>query len=107
MEHCKEDLDFIVNHVVLPPKVPQGEDIDASKKEDALLRLVLKEMTAFAAGCPPADRSSWQSILKMISLWAEINKGSTFCKETLQEALKSFEPGSRRCHIMQLSLANA
>ena len=95
MEFCKEDLEFIVDHVVLPPRLPQGEDKDAPEKEHGLLRLVLKEMTDFAAVCPPADRGSWRSILKMLSFWAEVNRGNTFCKKTLQEAFRSFEPDGR------------
>lgn len=47
MELTQDEVDFIINHLFLPPKLPQADDRDA-RLETALLRLVADATATFA-----------------------------------------------------------
>ncbi len=50
-----EDLDFIINHVFLPPKLPQKDDSDDTKNVYLLVKL-REALESFQAHIPEQQR---------------------------------------------------
>ena len=61
---CK-DLNYIINHVFLPPKLPQKDDSNAAK-DSSLLEEVLTALKSFQAQIPEQERSEWIPCIKMV-----------------------------------------
>jgi hypothetical protein len=62
-------LEYVVNHVFLPPKLPQDSDYDTAVKDHALLTLVLdaaKEYQGKLAG--KVESSRWEPMMKMLEV---------------------------------------
>ena len=64
-----KSLKFIVDHVILPPQLPQqAESLDIIKKaEQDLLRLVLDRVRAYNGKTSPGFSEQWRTIEKMLT----------------------------------------
>ena len=67
MTGTQEDLDFIISHVILPPKLPhEQESSDVLEKgELALVSLVQEIAKAFSSLLPPRKARKRQAIITM------------------------------------------
>lgn len=77
----KSTVDFLVNHVILPPKLPQereSED-DEIKGEKDLLELVIHTITKYVGQTSGRSTTAWRYAR------SAIEAGSTLCKKTLVE----------------------
>ena len=61
----RKELNYIINHVFLPPKLPQKDDGDATKSV-ALIEEVLAALKLFQAHVSEQEKSIWTSCLKMV-----------------------------------------
>ena len=61
-----EDLNYIINHIFLPLKLPQEDDSDA-KKDAAIIKELLVALRLFQAHMPEGQRSQWSPCINMIS----------------------------------------
>ena len=61
----REDLNYIIDHVFLPLKLPQKDDDDATKGA-ALVKEVLKALQLLQAHIPTQERSEWIPCIKMV-----------------------------------------
>ena len=61
---CKH-LDYIINHVILPPKLPQKDDSDATK-DSSLVEELLVALKSFQAHIPEQQRLEWIPCIKMV-----------------------------------------
>ena len=61
---CKH-LDYIINHVFLPPKLPQKDDSDATK-DSSLVEELLVALKSFQAHIPEQQRLEWIPCIKMV-----------------------------------------
>ena len=61
---CKH-LDYIINHVFLPPKLPQKDDSDATKGT-SLAEELLVALKSFQAHIPEQHRLEWIPCIEMV-----------------------------------------
>lgn len=88
----REELRYIVNHVVLPPELPQEDDSSVSY-DDVLLRLVHITAVSFASQLSADDARLWEPIKKMLAQWIEIAQNGSIDDTTLDQALKHIGVG--------------
>lgn len=81
-----EALHFMVNHIVLPPKLPQADDQN-HKFELALVKFARDHGIAFQNEVPAESRSCWAGIVKMLTTWLEVNAHGSISKEALARAM--------------------
>ena len=81
----RESLLFIVNHVIFPPKLPQGAESPAISRqaEQDLLRLVLRQVKAYRAKCSPDFSELWPIIDKMLAHWITLNSAEMLSSKAL------------------------
>lgn len=67
----RKDLNFIINHVFLPSKLPQKDDSDDTKSASFIeeLRTALRSLQAHIS---EQERSEWISCIKMIDNMLEL-----------------------------------
>ena len=67
----RKDLDYIINHVFLPPKLPQKDDSDA-RKSASLIDELLAALRSLQAHIPEQERSEWIPCIKMVGNMLEL-----------------------------------
>lgn len=66
-----KDLNYIINHVFLPSKLPQKDDSNATKGA-SLVKEVLLALRSFQDSIPEQERSEWIPCIKMVGNMLEI-----------------------------------
>ena len=88
----EESLDFIINHVILPPKLPQeADDSNASRAADQhLLRLLSTEVDSYCRqtlqdphSTRPAFSAVWTVVKRMLSRCATLSSAQYLSAELL------------------------
>ena len=105
-----ESLNYIVNHLILPPKLPQqAESIDVIRRaEQALLRLVLDRVKAYGSKSSPSFSEQWRTIEKMLTWWITLNLPQKLSSKALAEALSGMRAtGEPRLEFMENQLIEA
>ena len=82
MKYSREALNFMVNHVILPPKLPQSDDT-GSGYELALIQFVRDHSVAFQINLPAEYQDCWTRITKMLNTWIEVNEHGSISPEAL------------------------
>lgn len=85
MDISPDALDFIINHIVLPPKLPQADDSNP-KNELALIKFALDQAVAFQNGVSTESRPCWAGIVKMLTTWQEVNSHGSIEENALLRA---------------------
>ena len=84
-------LQYVINHVFLPPKLPQ-EDDDNFAKDVSLIRQVLASLKSFQQSVLEQNRSQWLSCIKMIDNLVMLRDHSEgLVTEKLQASLKELK----------------
>ncbi|KAF8326301.1 uncharacterized protein EI90DRAFT_3070280 [Cantharellus anzutake] len=66
-------LDFVINHVFMPPKLPQEAD-ESPERIDFLLSTIRKSMKLYKQQhAAPEHQALWDSLLKMVGTLRRIN----------------------------------
>lgn len=90
-----EALDFIINHVFLPPCLPH-EDDDGVEETNALIETVLAALELFQDHIPEQQRSEWIPCIKMIRNMRELrDKSGHLIAEKVEEALREMLNGGK------------
>jgi len=80
----KLELEYIITHVVLPPKLPQTDD-SHSDRDAALLQQCEATLSAFQALIPFQDQSNWMSCGNMVNSMLKMRDR---CGELIEEEVK-------------------
>lgn len=87
-----KNLEFIINHVFLPPKLPDKADENFEEKDSALLGLVLGTAKAYQKQLPgPYPR--WNSCVRMLSTMSDLQNGKSLAKAKLSNAIRNMGAG--------------
>ena len=91
---CK-DLNYIINHVFLPPKLPQKDDSNTAKGS-SLLEEVLTALKSFQAHIPEQERSEWIPCIKMVRKMLQIRDhfGGLVAKEVETTLMEMADGGT-------------
>ncbi|KAL8801978.1 MAG: hypothetical protein Q9182_004107 [Xanthomendoza sp. 2 TL-2023] len=95
MASCsKEHLEYMIDHVILPPKLPDtAEDSEfVVAAEEALMDMVLLVVEQFQQQCSPDYKEPWLIIQRMVSRWVETEPSHGLSKELLTTTFLSMEP---------------
>jgi len=92
-EDNREFLNYVTNHIFVPPRLPNRAD-GTPKLEGALLSLVRDLARRFTNCLKPesAPRVGWEIISKMLSTSAELYEDE-LTEDSIYAALSSMEPG--------------
>ena len=91
----REDLNYVINHVFFPPKLPQKDDSDDTKSV-ALIGQVLAALRSFQAHIPEKERPEWIACIKMVSNMLELRDHvGGLAVEKLQTTLRKMISGGR------------
>ena len=86
-----EDLQYCINHVFLPPKLPQeAEDSEHARSvEQGLLRLLHDSTKSFHSSQTSAEYSTspWKTIERMLECWTTLDSTPSIARAALREAL--------------------
>ena len=92
------EIDFIVNHLILPPKLPQ-EDEDLEVKRNGELRildLTTEAAKAFVEECGSDVQDGWISIFSALTNWNRVSSIDSFHKETFEDLLINLKPQGQK-----------
>lgn len=101
-----EHLAAIINHIVLPPKLPQSEDVNLTEIEDAILRLAQRVALTLLTTLSTKDRFTWQPVVGMLSDWSEIKQGGDLRDDILISKFSKMSPGGSYLYQDILESAN-
>lgn len=68
-------LEYIINHVFLPPKLPQEDDRDSAKSA-ALAEELVEALRAFRTYSTQQDLPTWTSLARMVENMSRIRDES-------------------------------
>ncbi|KAL8995723.1 MAG: hypothetical protein Q9188_006743 [Gyalolechia gomerana] len=97
MVQCMEaELAFILNHVILLPRLPQEAEKDelTSNAEKLLLELVLSEVQSFRQHCAQDSKDAWSTIEKMLAAWIVTNPHQALSTDVLKQAFTAMRHGA-------------
>lgn len=87
------ELDYIINHVFLPPKLPHKDD-NGVEETNALIEMVLAATNLLQDHLPEQERSEWIPCMKMMRNMLELkNKSGHLIAKKLQTALRKMVDG--------------
>lgn len=98
MIQCMEaELAFILNHVILPPRLPQEAEKDelTSNAEKLLLELVHSEVQSFRQRCAQDSKDAWSTIEKMLAAWIATNPHQALSTDVLKQAFTAMRHGGK------------
>ncbi|KAL8766975.1 MAG: hypothetical protein Q9209_006387 [Squamulea sp. 1 TL-2023] len=95
MAQCsRAQLEYIIDHVILPPKLPDktedGESVAAAEK--ALLNLLVSVIDRFRQQCTSDCQKPWLIVRRMVSCWSTTNPSDSLSDELLSRAFSNMEP---------------
>ncbi|KAF9474197.1 hypothetical protein BDN70DRAFT_334295 [Pholiota conissans] len=99
-----EDLHYILNHVFLPPKLPQSNDNEMLNKTGdlALCKLAYKAAASFPEHLPIQQRAQWATVIKMLKSLVDMvdaDGGFTAQGELVEKILSLEEKDALALHI--------
>lgn len=97
------DLSAVINHVVLPPQLPQQEDGDQYSVEDDLVHLTDDVAQRMLPSLPLEHHPSWQSVLKMLYKLKSVKHGTGLRSDVLEAHLTSMKPSGTFTQALELS----
>ncbi|KAL9640124.1 MAG: hypothetical protein Q9204_000841 [Flavoplaca sp. TL-2023a] len=92
----RAELQYMINHVVLPPKLPdrpEPEDfVEATEK--TLLDEIQSVLRRFVEQCTPEVKPAWITVQRMLSRCANAKIRNDLSEKTLTEAISDMRPGA-------------
>lgn len=102
----KAELEFIINHVFLPPKLPQAEEPERCDKESVLLHAVLDAVLEFNSIVENAvdghqnEVKSWGIVKRMIGFMWRLHSSEGLRRSDLVYLLKNLQIGGEFCWLL-------
>lgn len=84
-----DEAQFFLNHLFLPPKLPDQSDHDHAAKK--LLTLFATIAHKYGDSLDQAERLEWLPIANSISTWRDVYSPGTLCEKVIEERLKSMD----------------
>ncbi|KAJ7221929.1 hypothetical protein C8J57DRAFT_1593667, partial [Mycena rebaudengoi] len=106
-----ENIDYIINHLFLPPKLPQAHDDPDSSKQQALAQHLSNCAAIFCDHLSREDVESsvqahWKDLKKMLSGFARIHEGAGMSPEHLAAAINKMNSKGEYVLCLHVSAQN-
>ena len=95
-------MDYIVNHVFLPPKLPQQDDSDDAN-EHALCLIIYQAAQDYTRVLSAEQQTRWAPILKMLERIDVSHESSLLSKDIISEYVANMECGGMMISISLIS----
>jgi hypothetical protein len=89
-------LEYQINHVFLPPKLPQEDDMDI-RQENLLVSSLLESTRDFSRECSPSESLHLGRVIGMLEQLLKMKPGldSSTKESVMQEAIEELSEGGR------------
>jgi len=91
----KEDIRYVLNHVFLPPKLPQEDDYDANH-DVALCRLAYQASLEFDTFLSQPQQKKWSTVKQMLKNLLE-STPRLFNNDVLVTNISHLKDGGQSC----------
>jgi len=88
-----DSLTFIINHVFLPPKLPQRSEVDAGEHNSALLRLCIRAAEDYQRYVSWEVQEVWEPALKMLVNFSRLENSNALDAGTFKKTVLDMKPG--------------
>jgi hypothetical protein len=92
-EPNRQQLQYIIDHVFLPPKLPEKHDDDSAELQCALAEFVNDSAERCAQFLPPQERVRWVPILQMLKNITITSKSAALSEFSLENCIKDMQDG--------------
>jgi hypothetical protein len=113
MELEKGHLQYIIEHVFLPPKLPQSYDAEIEQKDESLYKFVAEASEYFVEalevsphGVNQRDLQLWQELNKMLECTTRVHELHRLTKEDIETALQQLEVGGKSVQFLACDHTN-
>lgn len=86
------DLEYLLNHVFLPPKLPQEDDADA-ERDAVLCRLVYNCSSNFCTYLSQHQQENWSTVINMLEALDKIT--GAFDKGVVAKEISNLNDGGK------------
>lgn len=109
MEISDENLQYMIYHVFLPPKIPQENDSNGVRKDHALLQFTAAAAHEFLSLLRRTRHEhdaiyvmTWKRIAKLLETMSDLHREGPLAKEDVALALRNMEVEG--CQIKKILL---
>jgi hypothetical protein len=85
-------LQYIVNHIFLPPELPQKDDHNP-ENDRALCRELCQSACNFYGLLPSDGRTRWDPIIEMLQCLCDFHELDVLSKDCVKSAMERMQPG--------------
>ena len=86
-------LGYLIDHVFLPPKLPQ-EDDECPKNSEALINVCLTTLSEFTHCLPAEERGEWEPLLEMLQYMLAVrDEHGNLVRENLVDIVDGMNSG--------------
>jgi hypothetical protein len=100
MELDMSHLQYMVEHVFLPPRLPQSHDAETEQKDGTLYKFVAHSSQLFLKALVDSehapsrhDLQCWERLVNMLNIMASIHQEHQLSREDIKSALRRMRPG--------------
>lgn len=88
MDIDHQTFEYIFNHVIYPPRLPQSCDEGvACRLGRNLLLFVRTVMNSYIAQSSPHSHDIWKVAVNMVDSWLQVDPGDALCVDSLTQAI--------------------
>lgn len=87
-------LSTTINHIILPPKLPQAQDVDCEGVENDMVCIVQHAARTLQPSLHPEASQAWRPVLEMVSDLADMRQGPGLRDDRLHSKISTLKPGS-------------
>ncbi|KAI9840424.1 MAG: hypothetical protein M1837_001637 [Sclerophora amabilis] len=93
MNLSSDHLTFLINHIVLPPKLPQAEESGEHGRGNSLLQFVLESAEAYCSLSHPDYQKQWSTVVKSFQSWVKLQEDGEVVEKELVNAMRAMKRG--------------
>jgi hypothetical protein len=93
----------LINHIFLPPKLPEGREKDSNKLQSALAQFVYNSANNYVQFLPSHEQLRWDPILRMLKNIAALSDSTTLSELSVEKCIKDMTTSGVSIHNTSLS----
>jgi hypothetical protein len=90
-----DSLSFIINHVFLPPKLPQEAEADLGERNPTLLRVVRDIAKSYHERRGHDRDDQWTPAVKMLTTLGQLENNNSLDPTAFRKSVRHMESGGR------------